>query len=438
MRILDDVIKPTARQREFLRTVREKPKTLYGGAAGGGKSYILRWGLMYQLLRWAAQGHKNVRSGLFCEDYPSLNDRHLARVQIEFPEWLGTYRKTDRDFVLRPEYGSGVISFRNLDNPSKYLSSEFASVAIDELTMNSNREVFDFLTMRLRWPGIDDVRFMAATNPGGPGHGWVRNLWLDNPQEDFGFVQALASDNPHLAKGYYDALQKLPEAMRKAYADGNWDVFAGQVFTEFNRERHVAKEPFNIPHHWPKWASMDWGYAKPYSVHWHALDNEGRMITYRELYGYGGSPDVGTYEVASAVAAKVAAFNDPVPIYADPAMWSKGSTDNKSVADEFRAKGLSVIQANNGRIDGKNQIHTRLQQNSWLIFPACTHIIRTLPTLVYSKIRVEDVDTTQEDHAYDDIRYGAMVHRVPTGLPKHTKPDYSYVDKPEPVSWMAR
>lgn len=438
MKILGDLINPTAKQREFFRVMLEKKKTLYGGAAGGGKSYSLRWALIYLLIRWAKEGHQNVRTGLFCEDYPSLKERHISKLGIEFPEWLGRYRVTDREFVLRPEYGSGVLAFRNLDNPSKYLSSEFAAVAIDELTMNPTQEVFDYLTMRLRWKGIpdDQTKLIAGTNPGGPGHGWVKHLWLDAPGEDFGFVQALAQDNPHLAAGYYESLLKLPEAMRKAYAEGNWNVFAGQVFTEFSVDTHVV-DSFEPPRHWPRWYSMDWGYRKPYSIHGYAMDGEGRVHVYRELYGWGGAPDVGTKEDAAEVAARMVGM-ERAPIYADPAMWIKGGHEGDSLAETFERQGLVMIKAENDRIAGKMQVHTRLRSQSLLIHGCCSHLIRTLPNLVYDKVRVEDVDTTQEDHGYDDLRYGLMVHRVPSASLADQVLDYRESEPEVKGSWMSR
>ena len=145
-----DVIRPTPKQKEFLRAVKSNIYTLYGGAAGGGKSYILRWGLIWLLIDWFIQtGIKGIRVGLFCEDYPSLDDRQISKIKMEFPEWLGSYKESNHEFTLNDELGGGVICFRNLDKPSKYLSSEFAAIAIDELTLNS-RDVFDFLRMRLR------------------------------------------------------------------------------------------------------------------------------------------------------------------------------------------------------------------------------------------------------------------------------------------------
>lgn len=312
MNIINDVIKPTFRQRDFLKTVLSNVYTLYGGAAGGGKSYILRWTLVYLLVRWYKTTKiKGIRVGLFCEDYPSLQDRHLSKIRLEFPVWLGRYKESTHELTLSPQLGGGVICFRNLDNPSKYLSSEFAAIAIDELTLNV-QGVFDFLRMRLRWPGIENTKFIAGTNPGGIGHGWVKNLFIDMklPPEleayrnKIAFVRAKVTDNPHLPQSYIDNLNTLPEALRRAYLEGDWDIFEGQVFTEWRKELHVC-EPFEIPASWSRFRSLDWGYSKPYSIHWYAVDHDGVLYVYREMYGCkSGTVDTGTQETAKEVAAR--------------------------------------------------------------------------------------------------------------------------------------
>lgn len=107
---------------------------------------------------------KGIRVGLFCEDYPALRDRQLSKIKMEFPDWLGSYKEATHEFTLNPAFGNGVICFRNLDNPSKYLSSEFAAIAIDELTLNE-QTVFDFLRMRLRWVGVEDPKLIAGRIP---------------------------------------------------------------------------------------------------------------------------------------------------------------------------------------------------------------------------------------------------------------------------------
>lgn len=204
--------------------------TLFGGSVGSGKSRWLRWMCVYWLMEYYAKYDiKGIRAGLFCEDYVSLNDRHLTKIKYEFPSWLGKFNEAKHEFTLAEEYGGGIIAFRNLDDPSKYLSVEFAVIAIDEINRNP-KTTFDMLRSRHRWPGIKDVRFIAGCNP--LGEAWVKNMWVkrmfppdEKEQYEFVFVPALPTDNPHLPKEYYLSLESLPENQRKAYLEGNWDAF---------------------------------------------------------------------------------------------------------------------------------------------------------------------------------------------------------------------
>ena len=218
------------KQLEALNASKRFKFTLFGGSVGSGKSYWIRWSVIYWLMKYYAKyGLKGVRAGVFCEDYPSLNDRHLTKVKFEFPDWLGKMNEAKHEFTLAPEYGSGIIAFRNLDDPSKYLSVEFAVIAIDEINRNP-KTTFDMLRSRHRWPGIKDVRFIAGCNP--LGEAWVKNMWVkrlfspdEKEQYEFVFVPALPTDNPHLPVEYYKSLESLPENQRKAYLEGNWDAF---------------------------------------------------------------------------------------------------------------------------------------------------------------------------------------------------------------------
>ena len=218
------------KQKEAQEASKRFKFTLYGGSLGSGKSYWLRWMMVWWLMKLHSKtGIKGIRAGLFCEDYPSLEDRHLSRVKYEFPVWLGKYNQQRHEFTLSPEYGSGVIAFRNLDDPEKYLSVEFAVMGVDEINRNTI-VTFRELRKRLRWSGIKDVRFLAACNP--IGEAWVKNMWVkrmfppeEKEQYEFVFVPALPTDNPYLDASYYKSLESLPETQRKAFLEGNWDSF---------------------------------------------------------------------------------------------------------------------------------------------------------------------------------------------------------------------
>ena len=225
-----ELAKYLPKQQEALDASKRFKFVLYGGSLGSGKSYWLRWAMIYWLMKYHAKyGLRGIRAGLFCEDYPSLNDRHLTKIKYEFPAWLGKYNEAKHEFTLAPEYGSGIIAFRNLDDPEKYLSVEFAVMGVDEINRN-NVITFRELRKRLRWAGIKDVRFLAACNP--VGEAWVKNYWVKRmfpPEEkemyEFVFVPALPTDNPYLDESYYKSLESLPEAQRKAFLEGKWDDF---------------------------------------------------------------------------------------------------------------------------------------------------------------------------------------------------------------------
>jgi len=450
-----DVIRPTRKQLEFLEALLRFRFILYGGAAGGGKSYILRWGAVWFLIyMWKAYGIVAGKVALFCEDYPSLADRQISRIKSEFPRWLGRLHRTEADglvFELDATWGGGMIMLRNLDDTSKYNSVEFMAVFVDELTRNPEKKqqdvgnIFDELRKRIRWPGLGDevnLPFAGGTNPGGKGHGWVRRYWLDKdfPEElkpyesQFYFIQALCTDNPHLRASYYADLLSLPEPLRSAYAEGRWDLFQGQFFAEWRTALHTCK-PFKIPSYWKRFAAMDWGYASPACILWFAVSPEARVFAYREFYERHWTNERIGKEAARLSAGEAIGYR-----VLDPSCFpaEKEIQIGKSDAEQLQEAGWPCIKAANDRQAGWSQmrqylhwernekgVYTRLPM--FQAFENCSNFIRTLPTLVYDAHNTDDLDTDGEDHAPDTCRYGLMSRPAVTRIPLDQMPE-EYAD----------
>jgi phage terminase large subunit len=408
-----DLFQPTAKQQEFLETIAEKRFVLYGGAMGGGKSYVLRWWLVTYLLQLHAEGVDGVSVGLFCEDYPALEDRHIHRIMAEFPPELGELRRgATREFRLREDLGGGRILLRNLDDPAKYQSTEFAAIAVDELTKNERR-TFDLLRTRLRWPGVALPRFAAATNPGGIGHGWVKQLWIDGkfPKEleplarEFAFVRARAEDNPHLTEGYYEDLKTLPPDLAKAYAEGSWDIFAGQFFDVWDPARHLIRaEEIGLEPWWPRWISIDWGFAHNSAVYWHAWNGK-TVYTYRELVENRLTPRELAFKIAErSEGEKIES------IYLSHDAFAR-KTEEKTPAlqmnEVFRERKLPAPHpSDTDRKGGWMLMYQMLREAKWLVADSCQALAASIPSLVRDERDIEDVAKTEGDDPADAARYG--------------------------------
>ncbi len=223
--------------------------TLFGGARGPGKSYWLRWYALRQLLDLHRHGIDHVSWGLFCESYPELQDRQTSKIVSEFPPELGEVRDTKSHglgFHLHERYGGSVILLRNLDDPAKYKSSEFAGISVDELTLTPKR-TFDMLRGSLRWPGVARTQFCAGTNPDGKHAAWVRQLWIERDftgegfeellplRDEFAFVPALPTDNPFLSADYWHDLKTQPRQVREAWLEGSWYAKSSNVvYSDFD------------------------------------------------------------------------------------------------------------------------------------------------------------------------------------------------------------
>lgn len=282
---LRELIKPHSRQEEFLQAFMRHKFTLYGGARGGGKSYILRWALVKFLMHCTQLGFRRVRVGIFCSTYNELYLRQIDRVLIEFGPQLGKFLHQRKEFRFVEELGGHVIQFCNMEDLSMYQGGEFAAIAVDELTLCADRGVLDILRACLRWPEMAYCPFIAATNPTGPGHSWCKRLWItkdfSSPEDvklnpdDFVFVRSLPTDNPYLSREYIEEnLGSLPEYLREPWLNGSWDILAGQRFQAFRHHVHTC-DPFDLEELGPVeyFRSIDYGTHDPYACGWYGVVN---------------------------------------------------------------------------------------------------------------------------------------------------------------------
>lgn len=260
---------------------RKYPYFLFGGRRGVKKSYWLRWDAILQQLEWHAQGFRNVRTMLACEDFPTLIDRQVSKIRIEAPLWLGEVMTTRLDgyaFHLRPEFGSGKICFRSLDKPQGFQGSEFASIRIDEIGLQpefvdaeEQQRLFDVLVSSLRWPGIRDMNLACTGNPGGVGQRWVRRFFIekDLPErrrsqaDKFFYLAGIRENDGILPQEYWDAIDGVGDRLYAAWVEGDWTKeFTGFTFNKgWFQIVPVAPEMRSLVRYWDKAGTLDGKYT---------------------------------------------------------------------------------------------------------------------------------------------------------------------------------
>lgn len=410
---------PTPKQKLFHEAT--EFAVLFGGSLGGGKTKALTVDVIKACVRYPG-----LRVGAFRRTYGELKESLLAELaQLSFANALGA-RWIGNEYELRFPNGS-VAMFRyaeSLNDATRRQGGQYQLLAFDELTLTLP-EVVSFLESRLR-SGRADVPVLgirASANPGGPGHGSVRKRFIDSTnygrtviRDERGrtvrFIPSRMEDNPHLNPEYEQDLLALPEVMRQALRDGNWDVFAGAMFPDLDHDRHVIN-PVELPASWRRYNGIDWGYTKPWSVLWAAVDEDGRVWIYRELYKAG----VGEAAQAQMILAAESAGEQLTARYADDAMWATRG-DAKPIADVYAENGVHLTPAGKGpgsRIAGWQRVHSYLADGpacphhralGWAvcprvhIFPQVTELYRELRDLPHAtKGDPEDADTTASDHA---------------------------------------
>lgn len=437
---------PNERQKEFFLS--RARHIAYGGARGGGKSWAMRRKFILLALRYPGLNLLLLRRTL-----PELRENHLIPMLREL-HGFASYSATER--VFRFPNGSRIkLGYcDNAQDVYQYQGQEYATIGLEEAT-HFTEEQMRFLTTCNRTTRSDfSPRMYYTCNPGNVGHAWVKRLFIDRlynsneRAEDYVFIPAKIYDNEVLLKAdpdYIRQLEALPDELRRAHLDGDWDIHAGQYFREFSRDRHVIK-PFEIPSWWRKFRSMDWGYNDPCCVLWHTVDGDGRVYTYRELY----VRETRAEDVASKVLS-LSRGEDIRYTVASPDMWAKrgallssaGGFEGETLAELFACAGMSLTPADNSRIAGWNRIRDFLSdapdgKPRWQCFSDCTNLIRQLPGLQYDNHNREDA-ADGDDHAPEALRYGLMSRPRAGKEPVIVKPkayDPLAVSEPVKRGWL--
>ena len=425
-------------QTDFLSS--SEREVLYGGAAGGGKSYAM--------LADPLHGLNNPNfSGLLVRHTTEELRELIQKSQELYPRAIPGIKWSERKSQwIAPRGGRLWMSYLDKDmDVTRYQGQAFNWIGFDELTQWSSPYAWDYMRSRLRSAYSKELGLYmrATTNPGGAGHQWVKKMFIDpspsrkpfwatnietgdtitfpkghsregEPLFKRRFIPASLFDNPYLSEGgdYEAMLLSLPEHQRKQLLDGNWDVNEGAAFPEFNRKIHVI-DPFKIPQSWARFRACDYGYGSHTGVLWIAVAPDDQLIVYRELY----CSKVTATDLADMILD--AEQEDGTIRYGvlDSSLWHKRGDTGPSLAEQMNMKGCRwrpSDRSKGSRVAGKNELHRRLQVDEFtdeprLVFMStCTNTISQIPALPLDKNNSEDVDTKSEDHLYDALRYGIM------------------------------
>ena len=432
------VLIPHPSQRQALFMQARNKYVIFGGARGGGKSWAVRWKAVLMCARYAG-----IRILIMRRSYPELLENHIKPLRSAL-NGVAKYKGTEHEFRF---LNGSIIKFMYCENDKDLMriqGHEYDVIAIDEATQMTEYQIKTVMAC-LRGINSFPKRMYMTCNPGGPGHQYIKRLkegrFLEEEKpEDYVFIQSLVTDNKALMReqpDYIEQLKALPPKQREAWLYGRWDVFEGQVFEEFRDDpdhykdkkyTHVI-EPFEPPAGWKIYRSFDWGYARPFSCAWWAIDYDGVFYRILELYGcrkdHGQDiPNEGVKWVDDEIFGEIARMEREHPWLkgkrvrgvADPSIWA-GEETGVSRYNTAEKYGVYFDKGNNDRIPGWMQCHYRLafDENGYpmmYVFSTCRAFIRTIPLLCYDEHRIEDVDSKMEDHVADEWRYFCMMNPI--------------------------
>ncbi len=416
------------KQKEFLQRTEDTPIVFFGGARGGGKSHGLRSIVLLRRFKYAGSS-----GAIFRKTYPELEANHIRPLFNEYP-YLRQYWNESKKLLSLPN--GSTLQFCYCSNEADidlYQGREFHDLGIDEAGQWTEAMFRKLLASnRSSKEGIK-ARAILTGNPGGPGHKWLKRLFIErryNPRErpdDYAFIQSLVDDNPALLDNDPDYVYRLEsepnEALRKAFRYGSWDIFAGQYFSEISRDvHHIA--PFNIPPHWNRFGAYDYGFNHPAAFGWFAVNEDGDVFLYRELVKAQCRVDqfadlVNRYPDTSKLQVIVAGWD----CWAKKGTIQTGSTP--TIAEEFLKHEIILSRAKIDRVQGAAQVRNYLawqdltsgrDRPRFFIFNTCPISFDALSRMEHDPDHVEDVlkidasdgDPLSGDDAYDMVRYGLM------------------------------
>lgn len=414
----------------------------FGGAAGGGKSDFL----LGDFIQGADRYGKHWKGILFRQTTSELEELQERAMELFIPlgaKYRGTGAKDGSNMWKFPN--GATLKMRYLESEKdvrRYQGHQYTWIGIDELGNYPSPYCWTFMKSRLRSVWGVPCYIRGTANPGGVGHSWIKQRFMDNHQpnrifeivteleggrqskDTICFIPSRLEDNGILMANdpqYEARLMSLPAYLARAMRYGDWSVFDGQVFDVFRTDKHIIK-PFVLKSgEWFKFCSMDWGWSKPFSVAWWAVNSQGHLIRYKEFYGCKeGEFNVGIKMSARKLAQECMerSRNEGVcDMVADPAIWDeqKKEEDSLSIAKIFEQEGWKMHKGNNDRMNGLIMLHQFLSQEidengtpMLQVFDCCHAFIRTVPLLTSDPNHPEDINTDLEDHAYDDARYAVM------------------------------